>query len=176
MRLETFCALGLAMFMATPPALAQEPVKQEHEALTGERVTVRANGPKETLRGRLVSFDATALTMDVDTDRRDGPAATRRLTVPMARLRQVEVVKRDPVWNGAVFGAIFLAVCASTWCQQGLDKPSTGMDVILAAGMGALVFGGIDALWIERRTIYKSGAGGSNPGGRGARLSFSVRF
>ena len=176
MRLETFCALGLAMFMATPPALAQESIKQEHEPLTGERVTVRANGPNETLRGRLVSFDGTVLTMDVDTDRRDGPAATRRLTVPTARLREVVVVKRDPIWNGAMFGAAFVGLCAATWCNQGLDEPGTALDAILAAGMGALVFGGIDALWIERRTIYKSAAGGSNPGGRGARLSFSVRF
>ena len=55
-------------------------------------------------------------------------------------------------------GAVFLAVCASTWCNQGLDKPGTAVDVILAAGMGALVFGGIDALWIERKTIYEAGA------------------
>jgi hypothetical protein len=72
-----------------------------------------------------------------------------------------------------VLGAVFLAVCASTWCNQGLDKPG---DVILAAGMGALVFGGIDALWIERKTIYEAGAGGPGFGGRGTRLSFSIRF
>jgi len=175
MRLELLCAIGLTVFLAAPPAIAQEPIPiTEHQAFAGERVTVKATGPKETLRGRLVSFDGTALTMDVDTDGRDGAAATRRLTVPAARLRQVDVVKRDPVWNGAIFGAIFLAVCASTWCQQGLDKPSTGVDVVLAAGMGALVFGGIDALWIERRTIYQ--AGGARRGASGARASFTFRF
>jgi hypothetical protein len=94
----------------------------------------------------------------------------------VARLRRVDVVKRDPIWNGAVLGVVFLAVCASTWCQQGLDQPGTAGDVILAAGMGALVFGGIDALWIERKTIYEAGAGGPGPGGRGARVSFSIRF
>ena len=61
-------------------------------------------------------------------------------------------------------------VCASTWCQQGLDKPADRGDVILAAGMGRSSVGGIDALWIERKTIYEAGAGGPSPGGRGARV------
>jgi len=180
MQFKTLCALAVAVIIdatAATPAMAQESVPATPIATReGEPVVVRTDGPRETLRGRLVSFDETSLTIELPAEAQGGAAAGRRLTLPVARLRRVDVVKRDPIWNGAVLGAVFLAVCASTWCQQGLDKPSTGVDVILAAGMGALVFGGIDALWIERRTIYEAGAAGPRPGGRGARLSFSIRF
>lgn len=178
MQFNTLCALAVAVIIdatAAPPAMAQESVPATPAATRqGEPVVVRTDGPRETLRGRLVSFDETSLTIELPAEAQGVGAAGRRVTLPVTRLRRVDVVKRDPIWNGAVLGAVFLAVCASTWCNQGLDKPSTGVDVILAAGMGALVFGGIDALWIERRTIYEAGA--PSPGGHGARLSFSFRF
>jgi hypothetical protein len=180
MQFTPLCAVAVAVVIDAPaatPAMAQEPVPATPVATReGEPVVVRTDGPRETLRGRLVSFDETSLTIELPAEAQGGAAAGRRLTLPVTRLRRVDVVKRDPIWNGAVLGAVFLAVCASTWCQQGLDKPSTARDVILAAGMGALVFGGIDALWIERRTIYEAGAGGPRPGGRGARLSFRINF
>ena len=180
MRLELLCALAVAAIIdatAATPAMAQESVPATPIATReGEPVVVRTNGPRETLRGRLVSFDETALTIELPAETPSGAAAGRRLTLPVARLRRVDVVKRDPIWNGAVLGAVFLAVCASTWCNQGLDKPGTAVDVILAAGMGALVFGGIDALWIERKDDLRSGRGRAPPGGRGARLSFSIKF
>ena len=177
MQFTTLCAVGLAVSIAATPAMAQEGGAAAPTATgKGESVVVKADGPRETLRGRLVSFDATAVTIEVPDEGQGAAAAGRRLTLPVTRLREVVVVKRDPIWNGAILGGAFLALCAATWCNQGLDEPGTGVDVILAAGMGALVFGGIDALWIERKTIYKAGAGGPSPGGRGSRVSFSIRF
>jgi len=170
MQPRMFYTLSLALFVATTPASAQD---SRADDFAGDRVTVQLEGPKQSLRGRLVSFDSATLTVEFPKDSPRGGSAVTRETIPTGRVRQIDVEKRDPIWNGALLGATFMAVCMATWCQQGLDGPSSSGDVLMAGVMGGLLGGGIDALTRQRQTIYKASR---KPAGPRAQLSFSIKF
>jgi hypothetical protein len=69
MQFKTLCVLAVAVIIdatAATPATARESVPATLIATReGEPVVVRTDGPRETLRGRLVSFDETALTIEL---------------------------------------------------------------------------------------------------------------
>jgi hypothetical protein len=176
MQPHTLGALGIALSVAATPATGQEGRGSPPGDFTGERVTVTLEGPRQSLRGRLVSFDSATLTVEFPSDSPGGGSTLIHETVPTGRVRQIDVEKRDPIWNGALLGAVVMVVCAATWCQQGMDGPSGAADVIASGAMGALLGGGIDALSRERKTIYKARPAPRKPGASNVQLSFSIKF
>jgi hypothetical protein len=169
-------ALGIAVLISTTPATAQEGRGSPPGDFTGERVTVTLEGPRQALRGRLVSFDSATLIVEFPNDSPGGGSTVTRETLPTGRVRQIEVEMHDSVWNGALLGAVVMVVCMATWCQQGLDGPSGAADVIMGGTMGALLGGGIDALSRHRQTIYKARPAPGKPGTSALQLSFSIKF
>ena len=99
-----------------------------------------------------------------------------------------KVRRNDPVWNGAVIGALVLGIWCARVCGQGLDSPQQLLPAVAAnAGFGALIGAGIDAL--QRPQILYLGNTGSGrqafanaqatEGGHHSRrygVSFSVRY
>ena len=176
MQPPTLCALGLVIFVAATPATAQESRASAPGDFAGERVTVTLEGPKQSLQGRLISFDSATLMVEFPNDARGGGPAVTRVTVPTGRVRQIDVEKRDSLWNGAVLGGVLWTVCMATWCQQGLNEPAGPAQIIFSGAMGALLGAGIDALSRERQTIYKAPAAPRKPGTSITQLSYSIRF
>jgi hypothetical protein len=172
MSLKALCAThALAAIVWSGPASAQEVTPQatpEQAVAPAERVIVKVAGPEREIRGRLLRLDSQALSLQLD---------DRRVDFPVDQVLQIDVVRRDSVINGAIFGALYAAACMAWWCQQGLDS-STGqgpLDAVAAIGMGALVGAGIDVLFNKRTTVFKAG---NSPGPQpfNAAVSFRVRF
>jgi hypothetical protein len=172
MNLKVRCATHvLAAIVWSGSAAAQEatpPAKPEQLVAPSERVIVKVADPDREFRGRLLRLDSQTLSLQLD---------DRRVDFPVDQVLKIDVVRRDSLINGALFGALYAAACIKFWCGQGLDSPSEQgpLDVVMGVGMGALVGAGIDALFTKRTTVFR--AGGS-PGREplNAALAFRVRF
>lgn len=67
----------------------------------------------------------------------------------------VQVKRTDPIWNGAVIGALILGTWCAVVCGQGLDSGDQFLPAVAAnAGFGALIGLGVDAL-AGRATLYQ---------------------
>jgi hypothetical protein len=161
----------LAAIVWSSSAAAQEAAPQakpDQPPAPSERVIVKVAGPEREFRGRLLRLDSQSLSLQLD---------DRRVDFPVDQVLQIDVVRRDSLINGAVFGALYVAACMAWWCQQGLDS-SEGqgpLDVVAGIGMGALMGAGIDALFKKRTTVFRAG-GSPGPVPFNAALSFRVRF
>jgi hypothetical protein len=180
MSLRGVCALhALALVLGASSAGAQQPSTEsvlDEADVKVERVVVTLTGAEREVRGRLLRLDAQTLTIEIDNNDGDGLPARKKVDLPLTRVLQVDVVKRDSLIDGAILGAVFVAACARWWCAQGADRPAEiPRDVWIGAGVGALVGAGIDAALFRRTTIYRAG-GSSPPLMPGASVSFRLRF
>jgi hypothetical protein len=130
-----FRKLALSSILTTicvAPCLAQEATS----AVGGKPqiVEVTLTGPEDELKGRLLSFDAETLSIEID---------RKRVDLPMSRVVLLERRVPDSVWEGAILMSAFVAACSKWWCAQGADhEPSQPAGAII----GALVGGAVGAL------------------------------
>jgi hypothetical protein len=170
MNFEGSCAAHvLAALVAASSAWAQEPATDvPNKRDTGnQRVIVKVADTRREVRGRLLRLDSETLSLRTD----HAP-----VHLPLDRVLRIDVIERDSLVNGAIFGAIYVAACARWWCRQGTSGPShIPRDILLGAGAGALAGAGIDALRNKRRTIFEAG-GSTAPRPSGVGASFRLRF
>jgi outer membrane lipoprotein SlyB len=79
--------------------------------------------------------------------------------VPIASLQPIKTTTqpsgRDSLKNGAIIGAVVLGTWCAIICGQGLDNPGKlPLAVIVAAGEGAAIGAGIDAMLSRKTGIY----------------------
>lgn len=165
--------------LAVGPVSAQETTAQREPqrapksgAVTMDRVSVRVAGSAREIRGRLIHLGSHTLTLQVDNDADGGPARAT-IDLPIGRVLQIDREEHDPLLDGAILGAIFLAACAKWWCGQGTSGPAPSP--WLGAGLGALVGAGIDSALYGRTMIFGPGtpprAGAARVG-----VTFAFRF
>lgn len=144
----------LTIVIATTPAIeAQVQAKlgtAERAALhkmKNEVFVLTAATPIE-LHGRLVAFDAAALTIEVD---------GRSYSFPSNEVVRIDVLSENRAARGALIGGVVLAAWSALVGGQGLDDgeslaPMVAANAGLGAGIGALI--GMNRK--ARRTIYRA--------------------
>jgi hypothetical protein len=157
----------LAVF-AFPAAASSQAVARTFDELnvrvrSGETVYVTDNQSR-TINGLLLTISADALVME---------AASGRVTLSVAQVDRVRVLRRDSLKNGIVGGLAAGAAggALAAWLTDGHHRPSTqctfvcdgflSTGQVIAAGMlvgGVLGIGAgaaIDAVIKERRLVYE---------------------
>jgi hypothetical protein len=114
----------------------------------GDTVWVTDEAQRET-RGRIVDLAQSALVLTTDQGLKDLPAQS------IARVQQR---RSDPLWNGALIGALSvglpLAIFAATQLTESDDRSNAPAGVLVWSLIGAGAGTGIDAAIRGRKTIY----------------------
>ena len=132
--------------MGVAPCLAQEVT---HRAVGKPSIVeVTLTGPNKVLEGRLLSFDADTLSIEID---------RKRVDLPMSRVVLLERQVPDSVWEGAILMAAFVAACSKWWCAQGhSDEPSQPADAILGALIGGAVGAALDSTIHRHEVLFEA--------------------
>jgi hypothetical protein len=88
-----------------------------------------------------------------------------------------KVQRADPIWNGAVIGAVVMGGWCAFVCGQGVDSRNQWLPVVAAnAGFGALIGLGVDALSGSRTLLQRASPVVTATRRATASLSFTLRF
>lgn len=115
-----------------------------------------------TTKGKLGNLSSASLELLVLKTAPDG----REIFVPepplaASQIRQIRLLRRDPVWKGTLIGAAvvggpWLLVCnrSTVWCEYGDGVNLLRGAALITAGIGAGIGALIDAVINERTMIY----------------------
>jgi hypothetical protein len=102
--------------------------------------------------------------------------AGRPVVIPKNVIARVDQIRRDPVWEGAVIGAIAALVLRAVYAGESCSAPPeprcTLQGVAMSAGLGALFDLGID----DDRVVYRAAKPPRSPQGRPAATLFRLSF
>jgi hypothetical protein len=155
---RTACLIVLA-FAASPPLRAQQVLTARDaaslRAAKNEVFVQLASTPAE-IHGRLTTFDAAALTLEVD---------GRSYTFPPDEVLRIDTIggtNRHKLVRGALIGGLVTGAWCALVCGQGVDSRSEySMAVVGNGGLGAAIGGLIGFMREGRETIYKSAGTGA---------------
>jgi hypothetical protein len=110
------------------------------------------------VRGRLLQLDGTRAVVRISNGEDNAAVPPSVVSFPLERVRHIDAVKADSVIEGAILGALYLAACARWWCHQGGDGdgPDLPKDVLLGAGLGALIGARIDGAIGKPPRLYEA--------------------
>ena len=190
--------VSVALLLVAPLEVSAQVVATSFEELRalvkpGDTIYLTDASGRKT-KGKLGELSASSLEFLV---RKTGPDG-RETLVPQARLserdvRQILLERHDSLWNGtliglapgAAIGSIFLFTGGGCDCYTLASRaPFAGGIFLFVGGIGAVIGAAIDALIIERTTVYYQ-ASGQRPSGvqisplfskSGAGIQMSVRF
>ena len=169
MLLTFVCIVRLLIFPTV--AYAQTPAHDwaSVQALPREvRVIVRELGGRGGhVRGKFLLATETEITV---------LRAGRPVVIPKIAIARVDQIRRDPVWEGAVIGALFAlisrAVFAGEACSTFPEPKCTLHGVAMSAGLGALFDFGVD----DDRVVYRAPKAARSPRGSPAATLFRLSF
>ena len=155
--------LVLAPLQASAQVVATSFGELQTLVKTGDTIDVTDASGRKT-KGRLGELSASSLELLV---RKTGPDG-RETFVPQARLserdvRQIQLEKRDSVWNGTLIGAapgtaigvLILFFGAGCDCYTVESRAPIALGTMLfAGGIGAAIGAAIDASIIERISVF----------------------
>jgi hypothetical protein len=142
MRLHAFCtALISSVLLLSQAAEAQDRPRDL------ESVLVQLDDRATPIKGRLVSLDATIVTLLIK---------SQRTSLPLDRVVRITARRRDSVWNGAMIGALIGGVLCLRNCGQGLDNGGElPLAVASAAGIWGAAGAAIDAANRREDVLYE---------------------
>jgi hypothetical protein len=143
------------IILASQPTRAQAQSKDFKE----RDVVVQLDDRTAPVRGRLILMDNSRVVIRFPDVSGNSAALPTTTTYPIERVRYVEAAEPDSVIEGAILGALYLAACARWWCNQGAsggDGPDLPKDVLLGAGLGALVGARVDAAFKNHERLYEA--------------------
>jgi len=138
--------VGAQAMLTNPDNAALRAAKNE--------IFVQLAGPLVEIHGRLIAFDATALTIEVD---------GRAFTFPSNEVLRVDTIvghNHQKAARGALIGGLALGAWCALVCGQGLEgnDPPLAAVALAQGGVGAAVGGLIGFTREGRKTIYRPAA------------------
>jgi len=142
---RTCLTCSLLIVLLVSPCWAQGTAEKDLE-----RITVKLADSGRKIHGRLLRLDSQTVSIQMSTGTVD---------IPLDRVQRIQKDVKDPLWDGALVCALWGAGCTLLGCggQAIGEEGSFPGDFILAAGVGALLGAGLDALRQKRTTIFEAG-------------------